>query len=214
MGFKIKDPVSGGTHLIGAVLAVVASIFLNLVAAREGTILHVVAFSIFGASLILLYTASSLYHLLPLSQRASLLFKRLDHMMIFVLIAGSSTPLCLITLKGVLGWTLFGVFWGLALLGCLLKLFWIHAPRGFSTACYMGIGWIMVFFSYPLIQKMSWVGFGWVAAGGLFYTIGALIYGFKWPNPVPKWFGFHEIFHLFVMAGSSCSVWAVAKYVR
>jgi len=173
----------------------------------------VVAFAIFGTSMILLYSASSLYHLLPLSKRGIEIFKRIDHIMIFVLIAGSYTPFCLVPLRGPWGWTLFGLIWGLALAGIAFKIFWMNAPRWLSTGIYLMMGWILLIAIYPLILSLPRAALGWLVLGGLTYSAGAVIYAFKWPNPFPKIFDHHVIWHLFVMGGSFCHFWAVFAYV-
>ncbi|MDA8097057.1 MAG: hemolysin III family protein [Clostridia bacterium] len=213
MLLKLKDPVSGLTHLAGALLSVVALVLLVCLAVRIGTAWHVVAFAIFGASLILLYTASSLYHLLPLSERGNRVLRRLDHIMIFLLIAGTYTPVCLIPLRGGWGWSLLVSVWTLALAGVVLKLFWLQAPRWFSTGIYLFMGWLIVVAFWPLIQTVPPGGVIWMAVGGLFYTVGAVIYGLKRPNLIPGVFGFHEIFHLFVIAGSFSHFWMMLRYV-
>ncbi|RJX21652.1 MAG: hemolysin III family protein [Desulforudis sp.] len=213
MLLKLKDPVSGLTHLAGALLSVVALVLLVCLAVRIGTAWHVVAFAIFGASLILLYTASSLYHLLPLSERGNRVLRRLDHIMIFLLIAGTYTPVCLIPLRGGWGWSLLVSVWTLALAGVVLKLFWLQAPRWLSTGIYLFMGWLIVVAFWPLIQTVPPGGVIWMAVGGLFYTVGAVIYGLKRPNLIPGVFGFHEIFHLFVIAGSFSHFWMMLRYV-
>jgi hemolysin III len=174
---------------------------------------QIVAFGIFGLSLTALYVASALYHLLPLSPRGTAKLRRLDHMMIFVLIAGTYTPFCLLALEG--GWRvgLLGLIWGLALCGVLLKLLWMGAPRWLSVALYLGMGWIALAAAPALFRVIPAGGMAWVLAGALVYSAGALIYGLKRPNPVPGVFGFHELWHLFVMAGSACHFWAVLGYI-
>lgn len=207
-----KDPVSAFTHLVGALLSVVGLALLVHAGLVRGNAWHVVSFAIFGTSLILLYTASTVYHWLRVSERVGLVLRRLDHIMIFVLIAGTYTPYCLTVLRGPWGWTLFGVIWGLALAGLVVKLLWMKAPRWLSTALYVGMGWLVVVAAVPLVRAVPG-GFAWLLAGGLFYTVGAVLYATKWPNPFPKVFGFHEIWHLFVMAGSAAHFWGVYRYL-
>jgi hemolysin III len=211
MAIKLKDPVSGLTHFAGALLSIAALVLLVCFSALHATAWHVVSFSIFGASLILLYTASSLYHLLPLSEKATTIFRKIDHMMIFVLIAGTYTPLCLVPLRGAWGWSLFGTIWGLAFAGITMKVFWLHAPRWLYTSIYLGMGWIVVVALMPL-DKIIPGGIPWLAAGGAFYSIGAVIYAIKKPN-ISKAFGFHEIFHIFVILGSISHFWLMFRYV-
>ena len=211
---KLRDPFSGLSHLAGALLSVLGLVLLIYHAVTYGHTRHVVAFAIFGASLILLYTASALYHLLPLSPKGIRLLRRIDHMMIFVLIAGTYTPVCLIPLRGGWGYSLLVGVWLLAIIGVLLKIFWLEAPRWFSTLLYVIMGWLIVIAFWPLTDSLATGGVLWMVLGGLFYTIGAVFYGTKWPpNLVPGWFGFHEVFHLFVLAGSFSHFWLMIKYI-
>lgn len=201
---RIKDPVSGLTHLAGAFLGFVGLIFLVAKGLKLGNYWHVSSFSVFGLSLILLYSSSAFYHLLDVSPEARVIFRRIDHTMIFVLIAGSYTPFCLIPLRGPWGWSILITVWSLAILGLLLSIFWIDAPRKLTTALYLVMGWLMVFAIFPLSKAVSFSVLYWLAGGGIFYSIGAIIYALKKPNPYPPHFGFHEIWHLFVLAGSLC----------
>lgn len=210
---KLREPINGLTHLIGAALSIAALVLLVYFAAVKGTVWHVVSFSIFGASLILLYTSSTLYHWLPLSERGVRIFRRIDHIMIFILIAGTYTPICLVSLRGGWGWSVFGIVWGIAITGIVLKLFWLQAPRWFSTLIYLLMGWLVVIAILPLIHSVPIGGIAWLAIGGIFYSVGALIYGIKRPNIIPGWFGFHEIFHLLTMAGSFSHFWLMFRYV-
>jgi hemolysin III len=210
---RFREPVNGLTHLVGGLLASVGLGVLLATATRAGRVDQLVAFGIFGFSLIALYTASALYHLLPLSPAGVARMRRVDHMSIFVLIAGTYTPFCLLALDG--GWRvgLLGLVWGLALCGILLKLFWMDAPRWLSVALYLGIGWVAVIAAPALFREVPAGGMAWVLAGALVYSTGALIYGLKRPNPMPGVFGFHELWHLFVVAGSACHFWAVLGYI-
>ncbi len=211
---KLRDPFSGLSHLAGAILSVVALVALVYKSVLQDDISHVVAFSIFGASLVLLYTTSALYHLLPLSEKGVFFLRRIDHMMIFVLIAGTYTPVCLIALRGIWGYSFLIGVWVLAMAGILIKIFWMDAPRWFSTLLYVFMGWLIVFAFWPLLQAVSLGGIAWLALGGLFYTIGAIFYGTKWPpNIIPGWFGFHEIFHVFILAGSFSHFWLMSSYI-
>jgi hemolysin III len=133
--------------------------------------------------------------------------------MIFILIAATYTPVCLIPLRGPWGWSLFGSVWALAIVGIFLKLFWLQAPRWFSTTVYIIMGWLAIAGVWPLIKALHVGGFIWVLMGGLFYTVGAVIYMIKMPNPWPKFFGFHEIFHIFVMLGSISHFFVMYEYV-
>lgn len=210
---RMRDPVNSLTHLAGAVLSAVGLVLLIYVGAARGTVWHVVSYTVFGISMILLYAASTAYHWARVSERAIQALKRLDHMMIFVLIAGTYTPFCLVPLRGAWGWSLFGSIWGLAVAGLVMKGFWLHAPRWLSTVLYAGMGWLVAVAAIPLMDAVPAGGLGWLLGGGLFYTVGAVVYATKWPNPVPNVFGFHEIWHLFVLAGSFCHFWAVFRYI-
>ena len=211
--FKLRDPVSGLTHLFGALLSIVALVLLLYYSITRATPWHIVAFSVFGGSLILLYTASSLYHLLSISEKGIAILRRIDHMMIFVLIAGTYTPICLLALRGPWGWSLLSIIWGIALGGIVLKGFWFNIPRWVSTLIYALMGWLVVIAFFPLVKAIPLGGFLWLVAGGLLYTIGALIYGLKWPNITSKFIGFHEIFHIFVLMGSFSHFWLMFRYI-
>ena len=213
MNVKVKDPFSGFSHLVGAVLSVIGLVLLVRYAVTDGTVWHVVAFSIFGASLILLYTASSLYHLLTVSEKGSLILRKIDHTMIYVLIAGTYTPVCLIPLRGGWGWSILISIWAIAMAGIILKLLWFNAPRWLYTLFYLVMGWLIVIAFIPLLHTMPFAAVMWLVAGGLLYTVGAVIYGTKWPRLNSKVFGFHEVFHLFVLYGSFCHFWMMFRYV-
>eukprot|EP00828_Plagiopyla_frontata_P011291 TRINITY_DN16229_c0_g1_i1.p5 TRINITY_DN16229_c0_g1~~TRINITY_DN16229_c0_g1_i1.p5 ORF type:complete len:214 (-),score=74.85 TRINITY_DN16229_c0_g1_i1:1273-1914(-) len=204
MVIPFRDPVSGLTHMIAALLAVLATVLLILRVTSPAMPWHIVTFSIFGGGMILLYTASTLYHWLPLSEAGIRFLRRVDHSMIFFYIAATYTPICLIPLRGPWGWSLFGVIWGAAVAGIVMKIFWLHAPRWLSTAFYLAMGWLVLVGVYPLVMNLSVGALAWLAGGGLVYSAGAVIYAFKWPDPWPGRFGFHEIFHLFVIGGSFC----------
>lgn len=213
MRLSLRDPVSGLTHCIAALLAVFGTVLLIVRAASPALPWHLVAFSIFGGGMILLYTASTLYHWLPLGERGVRILRRVDHSMIFFYIAATYTPICLIPLRGPWGWSMFGVVWGLAIGGIVMKVFWITAPRWLSTGIYLAMGWLILVGIYPLVQAMSSASLAWLVAGGLVYSLGAVIYAVKWPDPIPRHFGFHEIFHLFVIGGSACHYVLMYWYV-
>ena len=202
MAKKLRDPVSGFTHLGGAILSIIGTIILVIYGTKKGTAIHITAFSIFGASLILLYTASTLYHLLPVSKKVITILRKIDHIMIYILIAGTYTPLCLISLRGKLGLGLLISIWSLALIGITLKLVWFNAPRWLYTGFYLIMGWLAVIAIFPMTKKIPSLGIWLILTGGISYTLGAIIYGAKWPGKNAKVFGFHEIFHIFVMIGS------------
>ena len=206
MNIRIKDPGSAITHFIGMMMAMFASTPLLIKAARQPDKIHLLSLGIFIGSMILLYAASTLYHTLDLSQKANKMLKKIDHMMIFILIAGSYTPICMIALPQPLGMQLLALVWGIALVGIIVKMFWVTCPKWFSSVLYISMGWTCVLAFTRLINSLSGAAFGWLLAGGIIYTIGGVIYALKLPifNAKHKFFGSHEIFHLFVMAGSIC----------
>lgn len=212
-GFPIREPVNALTHLLGAALAAVGLVVLVVNAAEAGSARQIVSFAIFGASLVLLYTTSGIYHLLDLSERGMAILRRLDHIMIYVLIAGTYTPICLVLLRGWLGIGLLIAVWTIAAVGVGQKLLWMHAPRWFSTALYLAMGWAAMIIARPLLHAAPHGFLIWIIIGGVLYSIGAVVYATKRPDPVPGVFGFHEIWHLFVMAGSFSHYWAVLAYV-
>ena len=205
---KIKDPISGFSHAFGAVLSIAGLVILIVFAAIYGTAWHVVSYTIFGVGLILLYTFSSLYHLLNLKEKAMNVFRKFDHIMIYILIAATYTPVCLTVLRGPWGWSIFGVVWFFAVLGIILTSVWLKAPRWLTTSIYIGMGWIVIVAIYPMIKIFSYLNalnlLWWLVVGGILYTIGGIIYGLKWPHLKNKYFGFHEIIHIFILIGSIC----------
>lgn len=210
---KMKDPVSSLTHLLGALLSIAGLVLMVFYASKVATVWHIVSFSIFGASLILLYTASTIYHAVSISERITMILRKVDHMMIYVLIAGTYTPICLIPLRGAWGWSLLISIWSIAITGIVLKIFWMGAPRWLSTAIYIVMGWLVAIAFLPIVRAIPLGGVIWMVAGGVLYTLGAVIYGLKWPKIDLKYFGFHEIFHLFVLGGSFCHFWLMFRYI-
>lgn len=203
---RIKDPGSAITHFIGCIMAILAGLPLLWKAAREPDYIHIIAMSIFILSMILLYAASTIYHTIDSTEKVNRRLRKLDHIMIFILIAGSYTPICLIVLKGKTGLLLCAAVWITAIIGIIVKACWITCPKWFSSVIYIGMGWLCVFAFVPIVHSLSPAGFGWLLAGGIIYTVGGIIYALKLPifNSHHKNFGSHEIFHLFVMGGSIC----------
>jgi hemolysin III len=214
---SFREPVNGLTHLAGAVLSVIGLVILLVIAIGNGSARQIVAFSIFGASLVSMYCASAFYHSLKVSERAIAHLRRIDHMMIFILIAGSYTPICLVLLRGRLGLGLLVAVWSLAALGTLQTVAWMHAPQWLSTALYIGMGWIAVFIVRPLLAAAPPGFFLWLLGGGVIYTLGAVLHATDWPRVkagrTPRLFGSHEIWHLCVMGGSFAHYWAMLAYV-
>ena len=202
----VKDPGSAITHFIGMLMAVFAAVPLIIKATHEPSPIYVVSIAIYAASLILLYAASTTYHTFDRSEKINTIHKKIDHMMISVLIAGSYTPICLLVLGGRLGIILLAIVWSIAIAGILIKAFWVYCPKWVSSVLYIGMGWTCVLAFTQLLNSMSPAAFGWLLAGGLIYTAGGIIYALKLPifNMKHKDFGSHEIFHLFVMGGSIC----------
>lgn len=202
----VKDPGSALTHFIGMLMAIFAGIPLLIKASHEPSGVYLVSAIVYIVSMILLYAASTLYHTFDISEKVNKRLKKFDHMMISVLIAGSYTPICLLVLSKPLGYILLAVVWSFALIGILIKAFWIMCPKWFSSVLYIGMGWTCVLAFTQLLDALSGAAFGWLLAGGIIYTIGGIIYALKLPifNMKHKNFGSHEIFHLFVMGGSIC----------
>lgn len=202
----IKDPGSAITHFIGMLMAIFAAVPLLIKAAHEPSRIYVVSIAVYAASLILLYAASTTYHTFNRSEKINTLLKKVDHMMISVLIAGSYTPICLLVLGGRTGIFLLCIVWGIAIAGILIKAFWVYCPRWVSSVLYIGMGWTCVLAFTQILNSMSTAAFLWLLAGGIIYTAGGVIYALKLPlfNSRHRYFGSHEIFHLFVMGGSAC----------
>lgn len=203
---KLKDPGSAITHFIGMMMALFAATPLLIKATREPDRIHLISLTIFIVSMILLYAASTTYHSLDLSERMNRILRKIDHMMIFILIAGTYTPICLVVLNNKTGYFLCTLVWGIALAGILVKAFWITCPKWFSSVLYIGMGWVCVLAFTQIVNALSPAAFGWLLAGGIIYTIGGVIYALKLPvfDSMHPSFGSHEIFHLFVMGGSIC----------
>jgi hemolysin III len=202
LGEEIANSI---THGIGAALSIAGLVAIVAVAVLDRSAWRIVACAIYGTSLVLLYTSSTLYHALA-NNRAKRVFKILDHSSIYLLIAGTYTPVTLITLRGPWGWTLFGVVWGLCVCGVVFKSLWIGRLKVASTVVYVLMGWCAVLAIRPLLAALPWAGFMWLLAGGLCYTAGVAFY-------VSSRRFAHFIWHLFVLAGSVCQYWAVFRYV-
>ena len=163
-------------------------------------------FAVYGLSMICLYTASTLYHCLNVSVPGRLALRKYDHCSIYLLIAGSYTPVCLTALRGqgAWGWAVFGVIWTMAACSCALSLVWIGSPRWLSSAVYLVMGWLAVVALIPLARTLPAAGMAWLVAGGALYTVGGVLYAVKWPGRDNPRFGCHEIFHVFILLGSLC----------
>ena len=215
MQITIREPGSAITHFIGCMMALFASVPLLIKAGVSAGGRTFTAMLIFMLSMVLLYGASATYHSVNLSGKPLRIFRKIDHMMIFVLIAGSYTPVCLIVLGGKLGYTLLALVWGIAALGMIVKACWITCPKWFSSVIYIAMGWVCILVFGPLLKTLSVPAFLWLLAGGIIYTVGGVIYALKLPifNAKHKAFGSHEVFHLFVMGGSICHFIFMYLYV-
>lgn len=187
-------------------MAIFAAVPLLIKAAHEPSRIYVISLAIYSASMILLYAASTTYHTFDISAKINTILKKWDHMMISVLIAGSYTPICLLVLKGKTGLILLAIVWSFAIVGILIKAFWVYCPKWISSILYIGMGWTCVLAFTQILNSMSHTSFLWLLTGGIIYTVGGIIYALKLPifNSKHKNFGSHEIFHLFVMGGSMC----------
>lgn len=206
MNITIREPGSAITHYIAMMLSLTAATPLLVKATKSGSLQIVVSLAIFILSMILLYGASTLYHSVNVGAKALKIFQKIDHMMIFVLIAGSYTPVCLIVLKDNKGYQLLSIVWALALAGFLMNIFWINCPKWVSSVVYIAMGWVCVGVFSPLHRLLSRPAFLWLLAGGIIYTLGGIVYAMNVPvfHGRFKYFGIHELFHLFVMGGSIC----------
>jgi hemolysin III len=209
--FRLREPFSGLSHLSGAFLGIAALVVL--VSLARGKPWHVSGFAIYGATLIILYMASALYHLLPVGERHIKRLQIFDHVGIYLLIAGTYTPICLVPLRGAWGWSLFGVVWGLALFGSIVEIAWRSAPRWLGLALYMVMGWLAVTIIGPLTRVLPGAALGWLVAGGIVYSIGAVIFALERPRLWPGIFGAHDLWHVFVLGGSACHFVLMLRFV-
>ena len=205
--FTVKEPMSALTHLIGAVCSIFAMPVLLIHASLyHATKLDLIAYMIFMISMILLYSASTVYHSFSISPRVNKILKKIDHMMIFIMIAGSYTPVALIAIGGFKGMLLFITIWTLAILGMIFKFCFVTCPKWVSSVIYTCMGWTCIFFMKDIINCITVAGFLWLLAGGILYSVGAVIYAMNlsiFEKPIHG-FGNHEIFHCFILAGSLC----------
>jgi len=211
----LKYPIRSLIGVIAVLLSIVATILLIYRAATQGSAWHVVSFSIYGVSLITLWTMSTLYHSLNVSIKANRTLEQLDHAMIYFLIAGTYTPICLIVLRGGWGWSLFGVNWALAITGIVLKLVFRQSEKWLIAlffSFYIIMGWLIVIAWGPLTLAMPRAGLYWLVLGGICYTVGAGVFNLRHLDFHP-WFGAHEMWHLFVLAGSFCHFWMMYNFV-
>lgn len=215
MQITIREPGSAITHYIGMMLSMAAAVPLLVKAEISDVPSAITAMGIFILAMVLLYAASTIYHSLNVASGILKIFRKIDHMMIFVLIAGTYTPVCMLVLKGRSGLFLLSLIWGIAIVGILLKAFWINCPKWLSSTIYIAMGWACLLVMPILVKKLSAAAFAWLLTGGILYTVGGVVYALKLKgfNGAHKYFGSHEIFHLFVMAGSFCHFIVMYCYV-
>ena len=209
--WRLREPFCGISHGVGAALSLVGLVVLLVIS--RGRPWHVVSFAIYGVSLVLLYTASALYHSLRVAPRNADRLMRFDHSAIYLLIAGTYTPVCLITLRGTLGWSIFGVEWGLALTGILTTLLWKSAPDWFRVVLYLIMGWLIAATLGPLRAALPAQAFWGIIAGGVTYSVGTVIFAIDRPHLWPGRFSAHDLWHLFVLGGSACHFVTMARFI-
>ena len=210
---NLREPMNGFTHFLGIIFAMTATVLLVDLSLNPYKPHHLISFLIFGIGMILLYTTSTLYHWLKLSDAGTKKLRKADHIMIFIYIAATYTPVCIVALRETIGWMLLAATWSVAIFGIIIKIFWMNAPRWLSTFIYILMGWLAVGAIFPLINSLQTGAILWLLAGGLFYTIGAVIYALKKPDPFPGILGFHEIFHLLVLLGTFSHFWMMYRYI-
>lgn len=209
----LREPGNALTHLLGTLFALIALILLLQKSIHLASVPHTIAFTVFGISMVLVYVASTLFHGLRVDEKTEQLLRTLDHSMVYLLIAGSYTPLCMLVLNETFGRIMLISVWILAVVGIVQKFLWASIPRWISLSFYLGMGWIGITFLPEIYQTQSIRFLGWLVVGGASYSVGAIIYGVKKPDPYPGWFGFHEIWHIFVMIGSFTHFWAFYQHL-
>lgn len=208
---ELKEPFAGLLHFIGAILSIPALVILIVLGSNSSW--KVISFSIYGASMFILFLFGTLYHWLPqLAGGRYQVFRKLDHIAIYFLIAGTYTPFCLNTLRGPWGWTVFGIVWSMAIFGMVLQSIYIDVWRWLTTLIYVLMGWLVLIALKPLIQSLPAGGIMWLVIGGVIYSIGGVIYTIKKPNIDPK-FGYHELWHTLVLLGAACHYIVILFYV-
>jgi hemolysin III len=209
--FKFREPVNGLSHLFAAIAALFGSIYLILVG--WGNPVKVVSILVYGISLVLLFSASATYHLVKAEPKTMVRLRKFDHSAIYLLIAGTYTPICLNMLTGFWKFGLLGIIWGLALVGIGVKIFFIRAPRWLTASVYVLMGWLSILGVKELIARLPSGALAWLLAGGIIYTLGAVIYSTKLFNFVPNRFGFHEVWHIFVILAALAHYILIAVYI-
>jgi hemolysin III len=213
MKYGIREPLNSITHLFGVILSGIGLIFLLISSISSGEYVKIISSVIFSFGLIGLYSASTIYHWKITSEKTLEFLRKIDHSMIYILIAATYTPICLITLKGTTGYVLLSIVWSLGIIGIVLKLLWMNAPRWLYTSFYLILGWAAIFVIYPLYKILPTAGLLLLFAGGISYSVGAVFYATK-SERIKIWkFGFHEIFHVFILVGSLSHYLMIYKFV-
>lgn len=207
----VREPFNGLSHMAGALLSVVGLVLLLVVS--YGKPWHLTGFAVYGASLVILYTASALFHSLHVSPRGDRQLHMFDQVAIYLLIAGTYTPLCLVTLRGPWGWSLLGLVWSIGLVGITLRIAWSKAPVWLPLVLYVVMGWLSLLVIGPLSSSLSPAAMTWLVAGGVVYTVGAVVFATERPRLWPGVFSAHELWHCFVLAGSACHFILMLCYV-
>ena len=211
---KLREPINSITHFVGAGLSFIALIaMLVKVAISDSSVISILSVTIFGISLTLLYATSGTYHGIISTEKVIKFFQKLDHSMIFVLIAGSYAPFCLISIGDKFGFTMFLIMITLAIVGIIFKLCWFNCPCWVDSVMYIGMGWIALFMIKPLAAILPGISLFWLVLGGILYTIGGIIYATKSKRLTIGNWGFHEIFHIFILLGSLSHFICVYTYV-
>ena len=208
---KFRDPVSGLTHLAAAVLSALG-LGVLLWLGRDNLIKEL-SLLVYGIGLVLMFSSSAVYHLVKAGTRVTQLLRKLDHSAIYLLIAGTYTPICLHFFSGFWRWGMLGIIWSMALAGVVVKLFIIRAPRWLTAGVYLVMGWMSVMAVNEIIRSMPAGALVWLVLGGVFFTIGAVVYIRKWPDFYPGVFGFHEVWHIFVILGAFSHFVVIAAYI-
>lgn len=211
---KDNEPLSAVTHLVGVFLAVVALVLLIVTASLNGEAAHVVGYTIFGVTMFILYLMSAIYHFISRSSvKLKAVFQVFDHISIYLLIAGTYTPITIAVLPPAWGWSIFGVIWGIAILGIVIKATKLKIPGWSSALLYLIMGWLILIAYRPLIQSLNEDALFWLVVGGVFYTVGILFFLLDRFTPRTRWFGTHEVFHVLVMLGSFSHFWMLYRYI-
>ncbi len=206
----LREPFNAISHSVGIVAALAGLVFL--VWQADGW-LATLAYATYGTTLVIVFCASTVYHALPVSRRWRRVLRRVDHSAVFLVIAGTYTPVCLLALPTGWGWTLMGIVWSLTAVGIVTKNLVPEMPRWGTVAIYLAMGWTALVALKPMLAVFSWQGLAWLFAGGIVYTLGAIVYGTRWPDPLPEHVGFHGVWHLFVLAGALSHFVFIAAYV-